>query len=106
MVGSGAAAIQRKRRRHSIECDPGCSGKAYAISFDPVNDIQIHGPAFEAMMRDVDAKLTAEGGDVANRPMMAVGEVSTRHGTICSPRPRTAMSSSIRWRSTDRSIVG
>lgn len=36
-------------------------------------------------MRDVDAKLIADGVDVTNRPIMAVGEVSMRHGDIPIP---------------------
>lgn len=36
------------------------------------------GPEFEALMAEVDAKLKAEGVDIPNRPILAVGEVAGR----------------------------
>ncbi|TCM14010.1 hypothetical protein EDF56_11535 [Novosphingobium sp. PhB165] len=35
-----------------------------------------HGPQFEAMMAQIDFKLTNEGVDIPTRPMLAVREVS------------------------------
>lgn len=44
-----------------------------------MTDIPIQGPAFEAVMSEIDAKLVANGVDVTNRPIAAVGEVSLLH---------------------------
>jgi hypothetical protein len=43
-------------------------------------DVPTAGPAFEAMMREIHAKLKAEGVDIPSRPISAVGHVSIRHG--------------------------
>lgn len=37
------------------------------------------GPAFEAMMADIDAKLKVEGTEIPNRPLLAVREVSMEY---------------------------
>lgn len=37
------------------------------------------GPEFEALMADIDTKLTAEGTEIPNRPMMAIREVGLRY---------------------------
>ena len=50
-----------------------------------MTDVPLNGPAFEAMMREIDAKLKAEGVDIPSRPISAVGEVSIRHGDIPIP---------------------
>lgn len=38
------------------------------------------GPQFEAMMAQIDLKLTNEGADIPSRPMLAVREVSMKYG--------------------------
>lgn len=49
------------------------------------------GPAFEALMSEIDAKLIAERADIPARPMLAMGEISLRYEIsipIASPRVR------------------
>ncbi|WP_145203690.1 HEPN domain-containing protein [Sphingobium sp. B2] len=50
-----------------------------------MTDVPTEGPAFEAMMRGIDAKLKAEGVGIPSRPISAVGEVSIRYGDIPIP---------------------
>jgi len=50
-----------------------------------MTDVPTEGPAFEAMMREIDAKLKAEGVEIPSRPISAVGEVSIRYGDIPIP---------------------
>jgi hypothetical protein len=50
-----------------------------------MTDVPTEGPAFEAMMREIDAKLKAEGVEIPSRPISAVGEVSMRYGDIPIP---------------------
>jgi hypothetical protein len=38
------------------------------------------GPEFDALMGEVDAKLTADGVDIASRPMLAMREVGLKYG--------------------------
>jgi HEPN domain-containing protein len=45
-----------------------------------VTVVPFSGPAFEALMRDVDAKLRDAGEDISNRPLHAVREISIRYG--------------------------
>lgn len=50
-----------------------------------MTDVPTNGPAFEAMMREIDARLKAEGVDIPSRPISAVREVSIRFGDIPIP---------------------
>lgn len=44
-----------------------------------MKEVPTQGPAFEAMMREIDAELKADGKDITDRPIFAVGEVSIRY---------------------------
>lgn len=49
------------------------------------------GPAFEAMMAEIDFKLTNDGVEIPSRPMLAIGEVTRKYGIlipIAAPRVR------------------
>ena len=44
-----------------------------------MNEIPCQGPIFQAMMREIDAKLKMDGIDIADRPLFAIREVSLRY---------------------------